>query len=329
MEALKFHRSMHSGYVVSDPAPGRIVRSMGVEQRCRTPGSPVDSELGWAIMPSVESKAILQHFPLASRARGQVWHHQPAYRRPRHFHPETELNFVSRGAARLALGREVVELAAGSILWFAPGQSHELVAASADLDLWVIGATPAFAEAVGNASWPSVADRFCHRRLTDSATLELSQRCRATLEGSYDAGAEEAVAAIFACARAGTEAESPARLDSLVARALGQLLIRPDLSRSSLARQLHVSKAELSRRFHAQVGVPFQEYRHRIRVMRFIRHLDDGKHSYLRAAFEAGFGSYSQCFRAFEHVIGYGPRLYFGDGRQVLEDAVAEETGGG
>jgi methylphosphotriester-DNA--protein-cysteine methyltransferase/quercetin dioxygenase-like cupin family protein len=279
-------------------------------------------------MPSVQAEAILQRFPLASRARGQVWRHQPAYRRPRHFHPETELNFVSRGQARLELGREVVELTTGSIIGFVPGQSHELLAASADLELWVVGVTPAFAEVMGNASRASAAERPCHRRLTESATLDLAQRCRATLEGTYDAGAEEAVAAIFACARVGTEAESRARLEPLVARALAHLLTQPDLSRSSLARQLRVSEAELSRRFHAQVGVPFQEYRHRVRVMRFIRHLEDGKHSYLRAALEAGFGSYSQCFRAFEHVIGYGPRFYFEDGRQLLENALAEETGG-
>jgi methylphosphotriester-DNA--protein-cysteine methyltransferase/mannose-6-phosphate isomerase-like protein (cupin superfamily) len=274
-------------------------------------------------MPRVEPKTILQHFPMASRARGQVWQHQPAFRRPRHFHPEMELNFVTRGEARMSVGQEVAELVPGSLIWFIPGQSHELLAASAELELWVVGATPGFAERVGGARVGP-----CHRCLAPSASAELDHRCRATLEGTYDASSEEAVGAILDCANAGAAGEHPACFDPLVARALRYLLIQPTSSRTSLARQLRVSEAELSRRFHAQVGIPFQQYRHRIRVMQAIQRLGHGERSFLQAALEAGFGSYSQCFRAFEQVVGCSPSSYWRVGRKMLENAVAEAAGG-
>ena len=209
----------------------------------------------------------------------------------------------------------------GSLVWFIPGQSHELLAASADLELWVVGATPGFVERVGGARVG------CHRYLAPSASAELDRRCRATLEGTYDAGSEGAVAAILECANAGATTEHPAGFDPLVARALRHLVVQPMSSRSSLARQLRVSEAELSRRFHAQVGIPFQQYRHRVRVMQAIDRLGHGERSFLQAALEAGFGSYSQCFRAFEQVVGYSPSSYWRVGREVLENAVAEATG--
>jgi methylphosphotriester-DNA--protein-cysteine methyltransferase/quercetin dioxygenase-like cupin family protein len=270
----------------------------------------------------VERAAILQHFPMASRARGQVWRHQPAFHRPRHFHPQLELNFVSRGEARLSVGREVVNLRAGALLWFLPGQSHELVAASPELELWVVGLTQDFAEVLG-------APDACHRALGPTAPGELYQRCRATLEGTYDAASEPAMAALV---RAAVDAAGAARaihVDPLVARALRQLGKNPPSSRSSLARQLHVSEGELSRRFHAEIGVPYRAYRHRLRVMRCIEYLDRGEPGVMRAAIAAGFGSYSQCFRVFEQVVGHSPSSYLEVGRESLDSMVQDPSRNG
>jgi methylphosphotriester-DNA--protein-cysteine methyltransferase len=74
----------------------------------------------------------------------------------------------------------------------------------------------------------------------------------------------------------------------------------------------------------AQLGVPFQEYRHRIRVMRFIERAGSNAHGWTRAASDAGFGSYSQCFRAFAHVTGFSPTRYWQSGKVALDNALAD-----
>jgi AraC-like DNA-binding protein len=276
----------------------------------------------------VEPAAILQTFPKGSRNRGNVWHHQPAYWRPPHFHPEPELNFVGRGQARVAVGQAEVTLRPGSVVWFLPGQSHALLEASADLDLWVVGLTMEYAEAVLGAALPLPAGSPYHCRLDPGAEGRLFDRCRSSLEGTYDGGGEAAAAAIFQLARSGAIRAPERPIDPLVLRALLRLVAKPESSRRGLASQLRVSEAGLSRRFRAEIGLSFQEYRHRLRVMRFIECLRPGDRRWVRAALGAGFGSYSQFFRTFSHVVGYSPSGYLGAGREVLEQAVASELSG-
>ncbi len=295
---------------------------------CRVPERPTWGLFGTdstGTLPGVSQTAILQHFPLASGGRGQVWRHQPGYWRPCHFHPEVELNFVSRGAARMAVGGDTVELGEGSAVWFISGQSHELLEASSDLELWVIGATPDFSAAIGGLPSSAPASRCSCASLNRSVTAELYERCMAIARDGCRSS-EDAVAAILERARMGAATARPASFDPLTARAVGHLWLEPGLSRSALARRLRVSEAELSRRVHAQLGVPFQEYRHRIRVMQFVDRMRRREQDFLRAALEAGFGSYSQCFRAFVRVIGQSPRSYCQTGRGILESAVADAS---
>ena len=70
--------------------------------------------------------ALYQPFPIATTARGQIWHHVPATRRPRHFHAEPELNLVTGGWGVFAMGEKVLPVAAGDLLWWPPGQDHVL-----------------------------------------------------------------------------------------------------------------------------------------------------------------------------------------------------------
>ena len=83
-----------------------------------------------------------------ARARGHVWHHVPATRRPRHFHAEPELNLIAAGQAVFGVGEAIISVSTGDLLWWPPGQDHVLLDASPDLDLYVIGVTPAFSEHV-------------------------------------------------------------------------------------------------------------------------------------------------------------------------------------
>jgi mannose-6-phosphate isomerase-like protein (cupin superfamily) len=74
--------------------------------------------------------------------RAQVWRHDPAFRRPRHFHEEPEINLVVRGRATLGVGDRVVSVGAGDLLLFLPGQDHVLLGSGQDLELFVVALHP-------------------------------------------------------------------------------------------------------------------------------------------------------------------------------------------
>jgi len=67
----------------------------------------------------------------------------------------------------------------------------------------------------------------------------------------------------------------------------------------------------VSRHFHKDIGLTLTEYRTRLRLLRFIQAACAGQANLLQAALEAGFGSYSQCHRAFQGTLGCSPRRYF------------------
>jgi AraC-like DNA-binding protein len=100
----------------------------------------------------------------------------------------------------------------------------------------------------------------------------------------------------------------------LTVRALSSLLGRPDLTRGALARLINGNASEVSRHFHRDIGLTLVAYRTRLRLIRFIQLVEGGGRSFLAAAIDAGFGSYSQCHRAFQQAFGCNPRVFFGTG---------------
>jgi quercetin dioxygenase-like cupin family protein len=90
--------------------------------------------------------ALFQPFPMLAGRRSQVWRHQPAYRRPRHFHDEPELNLVIAGRGVVGVGDHTLAVAAGESLLFQPGQDHVLLDSSEDFDLFVLAMSPELAE---------------------------------------------------------------------------------------------------------------------------------------------------------------------------------------
>ena len=100
----------------------------------------------------------------------------------------------------------------------------------------------------------------------------------------------------------------------LTVRALSSLLGRPDLKRGELARLIHGNASEVSRYFHRDIGLTLVAYRTRLRLIRFIQLVEGGGRSFLAAAIDAGFGSYSQCHRAFQQAFDCTPRVFFGTG---------------
>lgn len=208
-------------------------------------------------------------------------------------------------------GEATISVSAGDLLWWPPGQDHVLLDATPDFDLYVIGVTPAFSERVlaGRVSRASGAARL---RLDPGTLTRLRTACAVEMTCGDTAAVERHVGDLWREAdglRARMTDHHP-----LTVRALGALLARPDLMRGELARLIRGNASELSRYFHRDTGLTLVGYRTRLRLIRFIQLVEDEDRSFLAAAIDAGFGSYSQCHRAFQRAFDCAPRVFFGTG---------------
>jgi len=243
--------------------------------------------------------------------RAQAWRHQAAFRRPRHFHEEPELNLITAGQAVFGIGDVQVTAERGDVLLFHPGQDHVLLSASPDLGLFAVALQPEVAaQACGSLS--HARSRAC--RLTDAETEHAADLLAAV--GSMSPGSEAGVLGDwFAAVRA--RAATTHVLSRLV---LDRLRADPEATGGALGTALGADLSALSRHFHDDLGLRLVEYRSRLRLLAFIGLADAGS-SLSRAALEAGFGSYAQCHRVFSATLGCSPRDYFKGQRRVLEDA--------
>lgn len=278
---------------------------------------PLDEKPALAKL-DIRVHAVYQPFPMLDGRRAQIWRHQPAYLRPRHFHDEPELNVVVKGQCVLGIGDREMSLSAGQMVLFQPGQDHVLLQASVDLDLFVMALLPELSERVLGAR--ALAATGGMKELDDvgAATAELAALCRIVDATSAEAG----VASRFALALRGASAP-----DVLGRRALELARAEPDVSGTELARRLSTTPSVVSRRFHAQFGLPLVRYRARMKLMRFIASVDSGR-SLTHAAFEADFGSYAQCHRVFRAALGCSPQAYFAGERQHVDAAVLPAPAG-
>jgi AraC-like DNA-binding protein/mannose-6-phosphate isomerase-like protein (cupin superfamily) len=269
---------------------------------------------------SIRHTSLYQRFiPTGASARALVWRYSPDFRRPRHFHDEPELNLIVSGSATFGIGDTVVTANQGQILGFPAGQDHELIQASADLQLYAIGMDASFSTQVLGADRHSVTTPF-HISVASRNLEALLARCAAIVDRrAVDQPAAEVWEQIN-WLRQRQLGSASGGMHVLTRRALSTISDAPELDRELLARRMRASPSEVSRYFHRDVGMTLGRYRTRLRLLRFIR-LADALPRNLRAAAEgAGFGSYSQCHRAFQAELGCAPRRFFASGvRQRME----------
>jgi AraC-like DNA-binding protein len=258
------------------------------------------------------AEALYQPFPIPGTARGYVWHHVPATRRPRHFHAEPELNLIAGGHATFGYGEATISVSAGDLLWWPPGQDHVLLDATPDLDLYVVGVTPAFSEHVLTGRVSGAPGGAARLQLDRGTLTRLRKACAVQMGGIEAAAVERHVGDLWREAHA-LRARTPDH-HPLTVRALSSLLGRPDLKRGELARLIRGNPSEVSRYFHRDLGLTLVAYRTRLRLIRFIQLVEGGGRSFLTAAIDAGFGSYSQCHRTFQQAFDCNPRVFFGTG---------------
>jgi AraC-like DNA-binding protein len=260
--------------------------------------------------------ALFQPFPMLEGRAAQVWHHQPSFRRPRHFHLEPELNVVTRGRGVLSVGDREFELRAGDAVFLQPGQDHELLAESPDFELFVLALQPELAE---NCEVLSA-------RQLEAVTLS-PQQIREFREAWHGLGElrDESVVQTRLCDHFRSILPKFTLSPALPRRVAHAIRHRPELAGSDLAEELHAHPSDISRSVVASFGMRLVDYRVRLRLMRFIRSVDAGL-SLSRAAYASGFGSYTQCHRVFSKHLACSPRDYF-DGRRRDIDGLLHESG--
>ena len=246
--------------------------------------------------------------------RAQAWRHQPAFRRPRHFHEEPEINLVLRGSCTLGVGDRRLRLTAGQLVVFQAGQDHELLDASRDLDLFVFALRPDLHARTLRA-----------RPLAAIDTSAISARELTTFETELSAVGElrDAASVNTRVADLFTRAlEGVPKANATSRRAVESLRAEQSLSEAALAARLRTTPSAVSRHFRHALGVPLVEYRARLRLMRFIDLVDRGS-TLTRAALDADFGSYAQCHRVFRRTFSCSPQQYFTSARSRLNDETA------
>lgn len=264
-------------------------------------------------MPRAPARILHQDFlPPSAPADAYVWKYTPVIggRRPRHIHVEPELNLIAHGSASFGVGETIVRVSAGELIGFPAGQDHALLDASPDLFLFAIGVTPSLAtdvlrDASGGASVP------LHLRLPAHEFEPLIRHAEACVDRL---GMEQPCAELWERVHAlgqRTKLGRNGTMHVLTRRALCAIDESPELGLEQLAKQLRVNASEVSRYFHRDLGMTFVRYRARLRLLRFIHLVDQGRGNWLRAANAAGFGSYSQCHRTFQSEFGCPPKEFF------------------
>lgn len=247
----------------------------------------------------------------SGRVSAFVWKYSTEYggRRPRHFHVEPELNLVVSGWAEYGIGETVVRVSKGELVGFPAGQDHVLLTSSPDVYLFAIGMAPMLAaEALhGRSGEVSVP---LHLRLEPHEFTTLTRRVEHVVDR---AGVEQPCAELWEhvhwLGQHGPQGRG-GDLHALTKRALRVVSESPELGLQDVARSARANPSEVSRYFHRDLGMTFVSYRTRVRLLRFIDLVKEGRGNLTAAAVAAGFGSYSQCHRSFQTHLGCSPRAF-------------------
>lgn len=275
-------------------------------------------------MPVAPRRAIHQSFLPVGAPRAFVWKYseRTGGRRPRHFHAEPELNVVVRGSATFGVGDRVLTVRAGELIAFPSAQDHVVLDSSPELYLYAIGLDADFSSEIlgGQPSLPLHVRIGAHELdpLVDHAANLVDRT------GAESAGAELWQRAHW-LARHAAASRSPGP-HVLTRLALQRLRSTPEVPLTALAQELRAHPTEISRHFHRDVGMTLVRYRTRLRLLQFIHRVDSGRTELMSAASHSGFGSYSQCHRAFQAELGCSPREFFSGLRDGMQSAYVDAS---
>jgi len=248
--------------------------------------------------------------------------------RPRRFHThdELEFNLTISGSGEYLTDAGRLRLQPGGLIWLYPAQPHALHRISDDFMMWI---------AVFRQSLVRDSCRQEHNRVlggreapANGRFAQLNPEMVAELEGligrlrkglaeegerdAYNAGLRYLLLRAWQMTR-NRQSESP-RPDAFhpaVFEVAMTLYEKPGTeSLGTLSRQTGLSPEHLARLFQRQMGMTLSEYRNEQRLRLFREIYGNGERlSLTEAAYEAGFGSYAQCFRVCKQLWGHSPSI--------------------
>jgi AraC-like DNA-binding protein len=216
----------------------------------------------------------------------------------------------------VAAGGQDHELRRGGAVWLLPGHWHVMTRASSDLVLWVAMFEPDLVELARGIDASIGHGRAAeHVFVAPNDLTLLSQRFFRMLRlrmqrSAFDLELTELLVHAWQLRDAADDCETG--VHPAVARAATLLTSAEEqLSLPALARRAGLSPFQLSRAFHARMGVTLTHYANHQRVQRFESLFGAGeRYNLLEAALAAGFGSYSQFFRVYRAVTGWSPEVH-------------------
>lgn len=232
-------------------------------------------------MNTITGAGIWQyHLPMAERSVEGCVVQGRQVSLPPHFHDEDQLVLVLKGRRRFLVADQLVEANSGKTLHIAAGVVHRSL--SEERDLLCVNLYLRY------GCWHI--ESLC-QSLTQAWTNELFTNCK------------DVISVASACLHKNG-------LDQQVARPLGSLHIRPDMTVAEAALTHGVSREHYSRIFRQQNGVSPQQHRlmQRLNIARVS--LRDGV-GIAEAAVEAGFSDQSHLTHMFKRYFGVSPGRYF------------------
>lgn len=250
---------------------------------------------------------------------GRLRRHVAGQLRPlRHRHFELEMNLVVSGRATYLVGDRRYDLTSGSVVWLFRTDEHLLVEESRDHVLWWAVFRPIVVSQVFGIGHPLAADHPSGDQVRNVDALT-AHRLAAIFEElssppatrqAFNAGLAYLLASAWETYERVREPTASVRFHPSVDRAVRLIVDDPsDTSVQSLARQVGLSPAHLSRLFSSQVGRSITRFRNEQRLERFLRlRATDGSGTSMMAlAMRAGFGSYAQFHRVVVAATGRPP----------------------
>lgn len=199
----------------------------------------------------------------------------------------------------------------GDLILLRPGQDHELMEASEDLDLLVMAASPELVDRLRLGPLPTALTKVT---LNEPDIGPFSERLLGLQTISDGVPHEDTIGRLFSWTL-----ENHPRGHSIARRSLHELYQDTSVSGACLAERLRVPQSEVSRMFARDLGLRLVDARARLRLMDFINSVDLGD-SLTRAA-AIHFGSYAQCHRVFRRHLGCSPQEFFAGQRTQIADA--------
>lgn len=242
-----------------------------------------------------------------------------------HAHHQLEFNLIISGKGTYFLEDGQHDLVPGTLVWLLPGQPHRLIR-SPDLDMWVALISP---EELDEELVREVAEQPC-RVLASADAIALDRLLAHISQDSdeptlYRTGLEYAFRSAWRASRLTNGAPQRA-MHPAVIRTLEILRSSAETpSATALAKMCGISQDYLGQLLVEHTGRGFVEWRNRTRLERFhILYPQSG--DLLTAAFDAGFGSYTQFHRVFCEMVGTTPGEWARNGAAVQTVALPSEA---